>query len=76
MVVAGFRTRWLAVFYLVSQLLLFVHLSHGIPSCLRTLGLVGRRFEPAAKVLGYAVAGIILIGNVSIVLAVWTGYVK
>lgn len=76
MVIAGFRTPWLAVFYLVSQLLLFVHLSHGIPSCLRTLGLIGRRFEPAAKALGYSVAGIILIGNVAIVLAVWTNYLQ
>ena len=72
MVIAGFTTWWISALYLVAQALLFVHLSHGIPSSLRTLGLLGRRFEPAAQALGIAVAGAILLGNFAIVLAVWT----
>ena len=76
MVIAGFSTWWISAIYLVCQVLLFVHLSHGIPSSLRTLGLTGRRFEPAAKALGYAVAGVILLGNFAIVLAVWSEFLK
>ncbi len=72
MVIAGFTTWWISALYLVAQALLFVHLSHGIPSSLRTLGLLGRRFEPAAQALGIAIAGAILLGNFAIVLAVWT----
>ena len=52
MVVAGFRTGWMSAIYLVSQLVLFIHLSHGIQSSLQTLGLVNRRFLPARSCLG------------------------
>ena len=62
--------------YLVSQVVVAVHLSHGIKSSLQTLGLVGRRFSLAARWLGYAVALTVLVGNCAIVLAVWTGFVR
>jgi succinate dehydrogenase / fumarate reductase, cytochrome b subunit len=76
MVIAGFSTWWIAAIYLVVQVLLFVHLSHGIASVLQTLGVVGKRFSPVAKLLAYATAGTILIGNYAIVIAVWAGVVK
>jgi succinate dehydrogenase / fumarate reductase cytochrome b subunit len=76
MVIAGFSTPWIAALYLFCQLLLFLHLSHGIASSLQTLGLHGKRFAPVARWLGYVVAGTIFVGNVAIVVAVWTGYVK
>jgi succinate dehydrogenase / fumarate reductase cytochrome b subunit len=76
MVVAGFRTPYISAIYLMCQVLLLVHLSHGIQASLQTLGLVGKRFTPAAGVLGWAVAGTIFAGNVAIVAAVWAGYVK
>jgi succinate dehydrogenase / fumarate reductase cytochrome b subunit len=74
MVIAGFSAWHISLLYIVAQVLLFVHLSHGIQSALITLGLVGRRFGKAAKMLGLAVAGTILLGNLAIVLAVWTGF--
>lgn len=76
MVLAGFRTPYISAIYLVSQLLLFVHLSHGIQASLQTLGLVGKRFTPLAKLAGWATAGVIFAGNVAIVAAVWAGYVR
>jgi len=76
MVVAGFSVWWISAIYLVVQLLLFVHLSHGIASVFRTLGIVGKRFDPVAKLLGLAVAGMALVGNYAIVIAVWAGYVR
>lgn len=76
MVVAGFRTGWLSAIYLLSQLVLFIHLSHGIQSSLQTLGLVNRRFLPLAQLAGYGIAGAIFVGNVAIVVAVWGGWVK
>jgi succinate dehydrogenase / fumarate reductase cytochrome b subunit len=74
MMIVGFQTWWIAAIYLVAQLLLFVHLSHGIASSLQTLGLVGKRFATAAKALGYAVAGTVFLGNAAIIFAVWTKY--
>ena len=76
MVIAGFTTWWISAIYLLAQTLLYFHLSHGIASSLRTLGLVGRRFERAAWILGNAVAAVIVLGNVAIVIAVWSGYLK
>jgi succinate dehydrogenase / fumarate reductase, cytochrome b subunit len=67
---------WIAGIYLVAQVLLFVHLTHGIASVLRTLGVVGKRFDPVAKLLAYATAGTVLAGNYAIVIAVWSGYVQ
>lgn len=76
MVIAGFSTPWISILYILSQALLFVHLSHGIQSSLQTLGLVGKRFTPVAKAIGYLTAGVIFAGNMVIVLAVWTGIAK
>ncbi len=73
MVVAGFRTPWLCVLYIVAQVVLFVHLLHGIQSSFQTLGLKNNRFAPAIRVLGFSVAAIILVGNLTIVIGVWAG---
>ena len=75
MVIAGFRTWWISAIYVAAQLILFLHLSHGIQSSLQTLGLVGRRFTQAAVGLGYALAVTIVGGNIAIVVAVWTGFI-
>ena len=72
---AGFRTPWVTVIYVAAQLLLFVHLSHGLQSTVQTLGLKGTRFAAAWGWAGYAVAGAILAGNLSIVFAVWAGVI-
>lgn len=76
MVVAGFTTPWVCVIYILSQALLLVHLSHGIQSSLQTLGLVGKRFTPAAKWVGWGVASAIFAGNMVIVMGVWLGWAK
>lgn len=74
MVVAGFRTPWLAVLYIVAQVVLFLHLMHGVQSAFQTLGLKNNRFRRAVWWLGFAVAAVILVGNVGIVLGVWLGW--
>ncbi len=75
MVIAGFRTWWISALYIAAQLILLVHLNHGIQSSVQTLGLVGRRFHPFAKLAGMGLAGLIVGGNLLIVVAVWTGYI-
>ncbi len=73
MTVAGFRSTWISALYIVAQLVLFAHLSHGIQSTIQTLGLKGTRFGPVWSALGFATAGTILLGNLVIVVAIWTG---
>lgn len=75
MVVAAFRMPILAFIYIVAQIALYLHLSHGVQSSFQTLGLKNRRFTRFIRVFGFAVAVTILIGNVAIVLAVLTGVV-
>ncbi len=73
MVVLGFTTTWLALLYIVAQLALFLHLTHGVQSALQTLGLKNDRFRCAVWWLGLVVALIILVGNLGIVVGVWAG---
>ncbi len=75
MVVAGFRNPVISALYILAQLALFVHLSHGVQSAFQTLGLKNRRFTWAIKLIGFAVAAFITVGNIGIVLAVWGGVV-
>jgi len=70
MMVAGFSNVYLAILYLIAQIVLFVHLRHGIPSAFQTLGLKNARFRGPIDVLGLVLALVILVGNCAIVLAV------
>lgn len=76
MMVAGFRDPLLAGLYIVAQIVLFVHLMHGIQSAFQTLGLKNRRFTGPIKLLGFAIALTILVGNLAIVIGVLTGSVQ
>jgi succinate dehydrogenase / fumarate reductase cytochrome b subunit len=76
MVIFGFTTPWISVLYIVAQVILFLHLTHGLTSALQTLGLLGRRFTVAGRLAAYAFAGVVFAGNVAIVVAVWAGFLE
>jgi succinate dehydrogenase / fumarate reductase cytochrome b subunit len=73
MVVRGFTTTWLAALYVVAQLVLFLHLVHGVQSSFQTLGLKNNRFRRAVWWLGLLVALVVVVGNIGIVVGVWWG---
>lgn len=75
MVVSAFRNPWVSLGYIVAQGFLYLHLSHGISSMLKTLG--GNRPNTAfwVKRMGPLVAGLFFVGYVSIPVAVWLGFV-
>lgn len=75
MMVAGFRHPLIALLYVLAQIAVFMHLSHGVASTLQTLGLNTPRLQPAIRVLGYVVALFVAVGNIALVAAVWTGNV-
>lgn len=76
MVVAGFTNPVITVLYLLTQLVLFLHLRHGIPSTFQTLGVKNASTRGPIDVLGLLVALFILLGNCLIVVAVQAGFVK
>ncbi len=76
MVVTGFSCKTVAVFYIISMLLLCLHLSHGVSSVFQTLGLRNERWRGRLDVLALAYAWIVALGFISIPLAVLTGCLK
>lgn len=71
MVIAGFSWAPAVIFYIIAMLLLTSHLSHGFSSLFQTLGVATDKSEPLFKKLGYAFAGLILVGNCSIPIAIF-----
>jgi len=76
MLIAGFSNKPVAVFYIVSMLLLCLHLSHGVSSVFQTLGLRNERWRARLDGLALAYAWIIALGFISIPVAVLTGCLK
>jgi succinate dehydrogenase / fumarate reductase cytochrome b subunit len=74
-VVVGFRNPFASAFYILAMCALGLHMYHGFWSMLQTLGLSHPRWNPVRRGLSLALAGIVVLGNVSIPLAVLTGIV-
>lgn len=76
MLVNGFANPVIAGFYIMGQVLLAAHLSHGLYSLFQHLGLWGKRFTPfahrAALVIGYGLC----LAFISIPLCVMLGLLK
>jgi succinate dehydrogenase cytochrome b subunit len=70
MTVYGFRNVPVSIAYIVAQLFLGLHLWHGIASTFQSLGWNHPRWNPTVTFVGRAVALIVVIGNVSMPLAV------
>lgn len=75
-VILGFQNVPIALFYIVSLLLLNFHLSHGIGSLFQTLGLTNKKLRPVFEKGGLLIAWILCLGYISIPLSVLLGIVK
>jgi succinate dehydrogenase / fumarate reductase, cytochrome b subunit len=76
MVVAGFKNPFITLLYVVGQLLLASHLSHGISSLFQHLGLAGARLTPFLKRAGLLVGYGICIVFASIPVSVLLGVIN
>jgi succinate dehydrogenase / fumarate reductase, cytochrome b subunit len=72
MVVAGFRVPWVAITYVIAQVFLWLHLWHGASSWFQSLGINHPAYNPLIRAVGPVLATAVLVGNCSIVLAVWS----
>lgn len=75
MTVAGFKEPPISILYILAQLALLVHLSHGIGSVFQSLGLNTPRIQPSITLASRAIAFLIVAGNIAIVVAVWSGFI-
>jgi succinate dehydrogenase / fumarate reductase cytochrome b subunit len=76
MTVHGFQNVWVALFYVLAQLFLFQHLSHGTASLVQTLGINRPQYDSRVRLVGWVVATAILVGNVAMPVAVLAGLIK
>ncbi len=74
-VVASFERVPVAVFYVVANLALGMHLFHGAWSIFQSLGWNNPRFKAWRRWFATAFAGVIVVGNVSFPIAVQLGVV-
>ena len=75
MVVDGFGVWWVSALYIVANVLLGLHISHGASSAFQTLGVRHPRLAFLKTCLGPAIGTVIVIGNVSIPLSILLGLV-
>lgn len=73
MVILSYQNYWISGTYLLAMLVLYMHLSHGAPNFLQSLGLIHDRTLRRIEIAGNVLAWIILIGNCSIPIAVLAG---
>jgi succinate dehydrogenase / fumarate reductase cytochrome b subunit len=76
MIIAGFSQPLVSLFYIVSMLLLCLHLSHGISSVFQTLGLRNERWRGRLDFLAMIYGWVIALGFISIPLSVLLGLIK
>jgi succinate dehydrogenase / fumarate reductase cytochrome b subunit len=74
MVVMGFSSLPVSVFYIAAMSLLCLHLSHGLSSMFQSLGLKNGKHAVWMDRFARGMALIILIGNSSIPIAILLGY--
>ncbi|HSN54465.1 MAG TPA: succinate dehydrogenase cytochrome b subunit [Candidatus Sulfomarinibacteraceae bacterium] len=75
-VVSSFGIWWVAGIYMAANLLLAIHLYHGLWSLFQTLGWDHARFGLARRWFAVVFAALIGAGNISMPLAVLTGVVR
>ena len=76
MVVASFQRPAIALVYILANLLLGMHMSHGFYSLFQSLGLVGDEARPKLRAASYVVGYGIFLGFAAIPLSVLLGFVK
>lgn|SRR5574341_1571967 len=73
MMVSSFRITAISAIYLVSMVVLFLHLSHGIQSFVQTLGCSNDRTLPKLQAVGTSLSVLFLLGYSAIPVLILAG---
>jgi succinate dehydrogenase / fumarate reductase, cytochrome b subunit len=74
--VHSFERPWVSAFYMTAMLLLGLHLSHGLWLAVNDLGATGHRLRQVSVALAGIIAIAVMVGNISLPIAVLTGDVS
>lgn len=75
-VTSAFQKPAIAIVYMVANLLLGLHLYHGLWSMFRTLGVSSTRYDTLARYFAQSFSALIVVGNVFIPLAILVGLIS
>lgn len=73
--VASFSRPWMAIFYVVSMLVIGLHVLHGWRTVLQDVGVTGRRTRAVWTTVGALIALAIVVGNALIPILVLVGVI-
>jgi succinate dehydrogenase / fumarate reductase cytochrome b subunit len=73
-VIAGFRVIPVSIAYIVSMILLGMHLNHGLWSMFQSIGVTNPRYSAALRRFANIFSILIVVGFISIPIAVMAGY--
>jgi succinate dehydrogenase / fumarate reductase cytochrome b subunit len=75
-VITSFSVWYISAFYIVAVIALGIHLYHGAWSMFQSVGLTNPKFDPLIRKLTILITIVIILGFVSIPIAVMTGYLS
>jgi succinate dehydrogenase / fumarate reductase, cytochrome b subunit len=76
MIVTSFSSGLISLLYMAAMVMLFLHLSHGIPSFLQTMGWNNEKTIPVFGTGGKVVAAILMLAYISIPATILIGLLK
>jgi succinate dehydrogenase / fumarate reductase cytochrome b subunit len=76
MVVTSFGNALIVVVYAVAMVMLFLHLSHGIPSFLQTMGWNNDKTIPVYGTAGKVISAFLMVAYISIPATILVGLLK
>jgi succinate dehydrogenase / fumarate reductase cytochrome b subunit len=74
MMVLGFRSPVVSIFYIIGMFLLFMHLSHGVGAMFQSLGWKSPAYAPVIARFASVISWLIFLGYISIPIAIYMGY--
>lgn len=76
MVVTSFGNAAISLGYMIAMVMLFLHLSHGIPSFLQTMGWNNEKTIPTFSTGGKVISAILMLAYISIPAVILAGLLK
>ncbi len=76
MVVTSFGHALISLTYMIAMVMLFLHLSHGIPSFLQTMGWNNDKTIPVFSTGGKVISAVLMLAYISIPVVILAGLLK